>query len=125
MQQRSPIAVLLLPLVTFGIYSLYWLVKTKGEMVSKGADIPTAWLLIVPIANIWWLWKYGEGVETVTNGKISGVLAFILLWILGTIGHAIIQDSFNKAGNTIPTGGPVPPATPPEYTPPAAPAQVI
>ena len=43
MKHRSPIAVFLLPLITFGIYSIYWKVKTKGEMNEKGAQIPTAW----------------------------------------------------------------------------------
>ncbi len=96
MKQRSPIAVFLLPFITFGIYSLVWMVKTKGEMNTKGAEIPTAWLIIVPLVNIWWMWKYSEGVEKVTNAKMSGVLAFILLFLLGMIGQAIIQDSFNK-----------------------------
>lgn len=97
MKQRSPIAVLLLGLITGGIYSLYWLVKTKGEMNQLGAKIPTAWILLIPIVGqIWWLWEYSEGVGHVTNEKISGVLAFVLLFLLGTIGQAIIQDSFNK-----------------------------
>ena len=118
MQQRSPIAVFLLPFVTFGIYSLYWLVKTKGEMNSKGAQIPTAWLLIVPLVNYWWLWKYSEGVELVTGGKLSGVLSFVLIFLLGNIGYAILQDSFNKVS------GPIVPAGPPAFVPPAAPTQV-
>ena len=96
MQKRNPIAVALLPFVTFGIYSIYWLVKTKGEMNSLGAKIPTAWLIIVPLVNIWWMWKYSEGVEQVTGGKLNGVLAFVLLWLLGSIGGAIVQDSFNN-----------------------------
>ncbi|MDI6740368.1 MAG: DUF4234 domain-containing protein [Candidatus Edwardsbacteria bacterium] len=96
MKKRNPIAVLLLPLITFGIYAIVWYVKTKTEMVAKGAVIPTAWLLIIPLVNIWWMWKYSEGVEKVTGAKLSGVLAFILLFFLGCIGAAIIQDSFNK-----------------------------
>ncbi len=96
MQKRNPIAVALLPFITFGIYSIYWMVKTKGEMNSLGAKIPTAWLIIVPLVNIWWVWKYSEGVEQVTGGKLSGVLAFVLLWLLGSIGGAIVQDSFNS-----------------------------
>lgn len=96
MKKRNPLAVFFLPFVTFGIYAVVWQVKTKGEMVTLGADIPTAWLLIVPIVNIWWLWKYCQGVEKVTKGKLSGVLAFILLWLLSTIGAAIVQDSFNN-----------------------------
>lgn len=109
MKKRNPIAVFALPFVTFGIYSIYWFVKTKGEMVELGADIPTAWLLIVPIVNIWWMWKYSQGVEKVTGAKLSGVLAFVLLWLLGNIGQAIVQDSFN---NNVAVSTPATPETP-------------
>ena len=111
MQQRSPLTVVLLTLVTFGIYGLYWEVKTKGEMNALGADIPTAWLIIVPIANYWWLWKYSQGVEKVTGGKLSGALVFIIMLLAGFIGIAIVQDSFNNIGTTPPTAA-VPPAAP-------------
>lgn len=113
MKKRNPLAVALLPLVTFFIYALYWEVKTKGEMNSLGAKIPTAWLIIVPFVNIWWLWKYGEGVEQVTGGKMSGVLAFALLFLLGFIGAAIVQDSFNNSVGASSTPAPaVPPQAP-------------
>ena len=122
MKKRNPFAVFLLPFITFGIYSLYWQVKTKGEMNSLGAKIPTAWLIIVPLVNIWWLWKYCEGVDQVTAGKLSGVLAFILLWILGPIGAAIVQDSFNNNLATspaadVPAAAPAAEVTPTQPTP--------
>lgn len=115
MKQRSPVAVILLPFVTFGIYSIYWLVSTKIEMTKLGAKIPTAWLIIVPLANIWWYWKYSEGVDSITNSKISNVMAFILLLLLGFIGQAIIQDSFNNvSASTVANGSenPVSPVAP-------------
>jgi hypothetical protein len=96
MKNRNPLAVLLLPFVTFGIYCIYWIVQTKIEMNAKGADIPSAILIIVPLVNIWWLWKYCEGVEFVTGGKMSGALAFVLLFLLEIIGAAIVQDTFNR-----------------------------
>ena len=96
MQNRNPIVVILLSIVTFGIYSLVWLVKTKGEMVAKGADIPTAWFLIIPLVNLYWLWKYCQGVDKVTEGKMSAPVAFILFFVLSLIGMAIIQNSFNS-----------------------------
>jgi len=96
MTRRSFVVVILLTFLTFGIYSLYWLVKTKLEMNRQGAQIPTAWLLIVPIVNIYWIWKYCEGVETVTERQMSGPVAFLLLWLLGVIGVAILQIQFNK-----------------------------
>jgi hypothetical protein len=110
MKRRSPAAPLLLPIVTFGIYSLVWLVKTKNEMNRTVDTIPTGWLLIVPIANIWWEWKYAVGVEQYTDKGMSRHAAFWLLFLLGPIGAAIIQNAFNNV-RLIPTqvsGQPVP-----------------
>ncbi|MCA9332867.1 DUF4234 domain-containing protein [Candidatus Saccharibacteria bacterium] len=112
MKNRSPIAVALLPFVTFGIYALYWEVKTKGEMNELGADIPTAWLIIIPFVNIWWMWKYCEGVEKVTGGKLSGVLAFVLLFLLSVIGAAIIQNEFNNVSSQPVAAQPAAPVPP-------------
>lgn len=97
MQKRSVVGVIVLTLVTFGIYSLYWHIKTKDEMVEMGADIPTAWLLLIPFANIYWYWKWCGGVEYATRGKMSQAVTLLLSLLLGLIGMAIIQDSFNKA----------------------------
>ena len=85
MKQRSPIAVFLLGLITFGLYSWYWLVKTKGEMNKLGETIPTAWVWLIPFVSIWWMWKYSEGVEHVTGEKLGGVLTFVILYLLGII----------------------------------------
>jgi hypothetical protein len=98
MKQRSPAAVFFLSLITLGIYSIYWQVKTKGELKAQGADIPTAWLIIVPIANLYWIWKYSLGVEQVSKGKITAVLTLILLLLLSIVGMAILQSEFNKLG---------------------------
>lgn len=96
MTKRKPVAVALLPFVTFGISALVWVVKSKGEMVSKRADIPTSWLIIVPFAGIWYLWKWSQGVEKVTNKGMSSMEAFLVMLFLGSIGHAIVQSKFNK-----------------------------
>jgi hypothetical protein len=129
MKKRSPAAVFLLSLITLGIYGIVWSVKTKNEMNNLGANIPTAWLLIVPIVGIWWTYKYCEGVEKVTGGKTSTVLSFVLLILLGYIGAAIIQNEFNKvaeggvAGMPTSSGLPLPDnsfggpaATPPQVS---------
>ena len=104
MTKRSVVAVILLTLVTFGIYGLVWMIKTKNEMNSLGAQIPSGWLLVIgmvlfPLA-IWWYWKYAGGVELVTRGRQSQVIAFILMLLLGIIGMAIIQAEFNKYDGT-------------------------
>ncbi|MFO8010507.1 MAG: DUF4234 domain-containing protein [Dehalococcoidia bacterium] len=88
--------VFFLSLITLGIYGLVWYVKTKNEMNTRGAQIPTAWLLIIPVVNWFWAWKFSEGVEVVTSKQMSAVIAFFLLLFLGAIGMAIIQDKFNN-----------------------------
>ncbi len=96
MKKRSIAAVVILSIVTLGIYSIVWSVLTKREMVALGAQIPTAWLIIVPVANIWWTWKYSAGVEKVTNSENNTAVVFLLLFLLGVIGIAIVQSFFNK-----------------------------
>jgi hypothetical protein len=92
-------------------------------MNKLGEHIPTAWIWLIPfVGGIWWLWKYSEGVEHVTNKSLSKVLTFVVLFVLGAIGQAIVQDFFNNVSATA-TANPVPTpiATPP--TPYAEPVQ--
>jgi hypothetical protein len=96
MTRRSALSVLVLSFVTFGIYPLIWLVNTKEEMNARGANIPTAFLMVIPLANIYWMWKYAEGVEVVTDRRMSGPVAFLVLWLLSFIGMAILQSEFNR-----------------------------
>lgn len=125
MKQRNPAAVFLLSLITFGIYTIYWQVKTKGDLVRLGAtDIPTSWLIIIPLANLYWIWKYSLGVEQVSKGKISAVLVLILFLLLSIVGVAILQSEYNKLGEELAVGGPTPPTSPtppttPDSTPPS------
>jgi hypothetical protein len=117
MKKRSVVGVVIFPLLTFGIYGLYWLVSTKGELNQKGAQIPTAWLLIVPIANLFWLWKYYEGAQQVTNEKVNAVLMFVLgLFITPLIPYALCQDAYNNLGEAAPVASATPevPSTPPQ-----------
>lgn len=98
MTKRSVAAVIILSIVTLGIYYYVWQVKTKGEMVRAGADIPTAWMWLIPFVGlVYWQWKWAGGVEHVTGGKFSQVIAFVLIFFLGVIGLAIIQTELNNA----------------------------
>jgi hypothetical protein len=98
MKRRSPAAPLLLPFVTFGIYTLVWFVKTKNEInLVATSRIPTAWLLILPIVSIWWEWKFAVGVEEATNGGLGRHAAFWILFLLGPLGALFVQIALNAA----------------------------
>jgi hypothetical protein len=51
MKQRSIIKVFLLEVITLGIYRLYYLIKTRREMMAfkPGIKILTPWFLLAPI----------------------------------------------------------------------------
>jgi hypothetical protein len=104
--RRDVLVVCLLSIVTFGIYFIVWMVKTKTEMNSLGAQIPTAWLLIVPIANIYWFYKYAEGFSTYVKKDNNAILWFLLWWVLSivfmawVIWPAIVQSELNKIATT-------------------------
>ena len=96
MTKKSPFTVLLLSCITCGIYQIVWMVKAKGEMTARGADIPTSWLMLVPIANMLYTWKWCQGVEHVTKGAQSAVTTLILLFFLGPVAPMMIQGKFNE-----------------------------
>jgi hypothetical protein len=98
-KRRNILAIYLLTLITFGIYMIYWLVQTKKEMNSLGAAIPTAWLLIIPIANIYWMYKYCEAFAVYVKKDNNTILWFILYILIGIIMPALVQSELNKLAN--------------------------
>jgi len=96
-KNRNIVLVYIFSFITFGIYGIYWLVSTKGEMNKElGANIPTAWLLIIPIANIFWAYKYCEAFATKVKKDNNTILWFILYLLIGIIMPAIVQSELNK-----------------------------
>lgn len=74
----------------------YWLYSTSNELKSRGIDLPSFVLVFIPFANIYWVWKYCEGVEKVTSGTLTQVNAFLLALLLGPVGYAVIQSKYNE-----------------------------
>ncbi|HEX7836640.1 MAG TPA: DUF4234 domain-containing protein [Kofleriaceae bacterium] len=69
MTKRSVLLVILFSIFTFGIYHLYW------------------------------IWKWCVGVEQVSRGRLSAPVAFLLMVLLGIIGTAIVQVTFNEVAD--------------------------
>lgn len=95
-KHRNPAAVVILSIITFGIYALYWIVKTKGEIKSLGAKIPTAWLVIVPIANFYFYWKYAEGFSMYAKKDNQPILWFLFFLVIWPVAMIFIQIELNK-----------------------------
>jgi len=95
-RHRDWLAVCILSIVTLGVYYIYWTVKTKNELVVLGADIPTAWLIIIPIANWYFSWKYSEGVQYISNRSVDGVLLFILFIVFFPAAIYLTQKEINR-----------------------------
>lgn len=95
-QRRDIVMVYLLGFITLGIYFIYWFVQTKNEMNGMGAEIPTAWLLIVPIANLYLMYKYCEAFSVYVKKDNNAIMWFILYVIVGIIMPAIVQSELNK-----------------------------
>jgi cytochrome bd-type quinol oxidase subunit 2 len=97
MLKRSPVTVVLLSLITFGIYALVWQVKTKDEMNRNyNAGIPTAWLILVPfVGALYWLWKWSEGAEKATG--MSTISVFLLMILVPIVGIPVMTSKFNEA----------------------------
>jgi hypothetical protein len=87
MKRRNLLAVFILPIVTLGIYMIYWLASTKNEMNKKGEKVPTIWLIFLPfaallavaIAQIIFRFAYAEnGTEAISALNIFSVLVGVV-----------------------------------------------
>ena len=98
-KNRNILLVYVFGLITFGIYFIYQQVSTKKDMNSKGATIPTAWLMIIPIVNIYWIYKYAEGYSAVLKKDDKKILWFLLFWLIGIVTPALVQIELNKSSS--------------------------
>lgn len=106
-KKRNPVFVILAIIFTFGIYGIYWIVKTKGEINSLGADIPTAFLIIVPIANLFFFYKYCEGFSVFVKKDNQPILWFLLYVLVAPLAIILIQIELNNlADSAVPSAEP-------------------
>jgi len=94
----SPVwKVLLLSIITIFIYLLYWAVTRKRFLNKKGADIPTAWLIIIPIVNWYFYYRLCRGWARVCRQDSSAKwLAFALWLLIPFVAAAFMQDEINN-----------------------------
>ena len=85
-KRRTAILVPVLFILTLGIYGLYWFYQTSSEMINHNKqenENPFVWLIfaLLPVINLFAIWKHTQAVELMTEKKVSGVLLF-LLWLI-------------------------------------------
>jgi len=95
-KKRNPALVVIFSIITLGIYLIYWIVKTKEEIKSLGAKIPSAWLIIVPIGNVYLLYRYCDGFSNYVKKDKMGVVWTLLTLTCFSVMPAIVQAELNK-----------------------------
>lgn len=95
-KRRNPALVIIFSVITCGIYFIYWAVMTKEEMKSLGAKIPTMWFLIVPIGNLYLLYKYCEGFSDYVRKDRLGIVWFLVAITIFPVFPVLVQTELNK-----------------------------
>jgi len=89
------IALLVVPAgVIAGAIGRVWewaVVKPVEEMKAKGIQLPTTWPYFAPFRCYTWLWKFGKGIEAITDRRMRAAGVFASVFFLGIIGFAIIR----------------------------------
>ena len=96
--RRSLVEMSIFTVITFTIYNVYWIVKTKQEINSMGGHIPSAWLFFIPFVNFYFLYRFAEAFSIyVLKNKSQAVAYFLLLTLLWPIGTLVCQYNMNEA----------------------------
>ncbi|MFW5739396.1 MAG: DUF4234 domain-containing protein [Myxococcota bacterium] len=96
MIHESPVKIILLTMVTCGLYAIYYFYKSAEELNARGAEIPAFWWMFIPLLGLLWSWKWAQGVEKVTGGQQSAVMTLVFLMFLGPIGQYLVQSKLNQ-----------------------------
>lgn len=82
MKKRSLSSIALLMFSTLNFYSIYWWVVTKNELNKMGAKIPTAWLRFIPIASMYFHYKYAQAFSKYVDRSNSPIAYFVLIELI-------------------------------------------
>lgn len=105
MQKRSVLAVVLLSIITCGIYELYWYYVMAEDMNAKDSTKPSLTNFIVAILLgiitcgiylIYWQFRFYEKSDAITK-KQNLIVYFILAFFgFSIISNALLQNDINE-----------------------------
>lgn len=98
-QKRELVPVVLLAILTFGIYLFYWIYKTRQELNCAGADVPHPILILIPFVNFYFWYKYAQAYCSVVKHSTKDtdvILYFLIGALLPVIAVIVFQDGYNN-----------------------------
>lgn len=89
--KRSLMQVVLLNICTIGIYSIYWSVVTKRELNQAGGKVPNALLIIIPLFNLYFWYRYAQSYVRLVkkNNEEREFWLYFLVCCLPTIASVV------------------------------------
>ncbi|MCJ7450296.1 MAG: DUF4234 domain-containing protein [Candidatus Nanohaloarchaeota archaeon QJJ-9] len=98
-EKRSPLAAIVLSVITLGIYALYWFYSTSKELINEAGEdsSPALWLigLFVPLVNFIVFWKYSKTYDKAL-GTDDSLVIFLLFVVIFPAAIYIVQDKINE-----------------------------
>ena len=70
--------------------------KPVEEMKDKNIQPPSDWRYFAPLSCYIWLWRFGKGIEAITEGRMGARRVFVVVFLLGVIGFVIIQSIIQR-----------------------------
>jgi low temperature requirement protein LtrA len=108
MQKRELWKVIVYGIITLGIYDLVWLYKTRNELVAKGGEVPSFWLLFSPLVLFFisgLILLAANSVTDLNNGTLddsaANVTAITLMVIAGVLSLLVSLYWFYKYSQAV------------------------
>ncbi|MFW6013689.1 MAG: DUF4234 domain-containing protein [Nanoarchaeota archaeon] len=105
-KRRNSVVVLILFLLTVGLYGLYWLISTTNELGRNTNSAPNPkllWLFLIPLVNFIiffvYFWKYCKAINELTGFSAWGL--FVLWIFLGPVAIIVSQIQLNSKADTL------------------------
>jgi hypothetical protein len=96
LQKRNLFAMAGLLIITLGFYFIYWAVVTKRALRCRGADMPTAWLLIIPLVHFYFWFRFAKAFTAIIKHGNDYIGYFLLMALLPHVGMFVIQHELNQ-----------------------------
>lgn len=104
LQKKEIVSVLILSIITCGIYGLYWLVVTTDDVnetydagLQKGTTALLLSIITCGIYGLYWQYSLAKVIGEKANNENLALIALLCsIFSAGVVGTIIMQDEINK-----------------------------